>query len=345
MEINFNKELYTNQKINLKKKLYLKHEINFNDELYPKQLKNIKNPPKKIYALGNIKLLQEKSIAIIGSRGCTQYGKQMAIKFAKELRKWNITIVSGMALGVDSYAHLGTLEANGNTIAVLPCGLNKIYPQENEELFTRILELGGLVITEYGENVEANSKKFLERNRIVSGLAIGTLVIEGAYRSGTSVTAKITKENNKPVFCVPSSLENNKGYTPNKLIQEGNYLVMCGEDIVDKFPQFDFKKRKNIRSKKIKIESLEKKKKENKESKKNKENKRNNTTEKISESLSKEVNKEYIDVYKLVTYEPIHINDIVRKSPLDINEINYKLMMLELEGNILALPGKYFKRG
>lgn len=310
-------------------------EINFKDEIYPKQLRKINNPPKRLEILGNQELLNQKGIAIIGSRTCTEYGKNMAIKFAKQLSKYGLTIISGMATGVDSYAHIGALEVKGKTIAVLPCGLNKIYPEENKELYQKILTSGGLVVSEYRENTEANSKRFLERNRIVSGLAIGTLVIEGAFRSGTSVTAKITKENNKPIFCIPSSLENSKGFTPNKLIQEGNILVMSAEDIVDNFPQYKFTKQKS--RKRIYKGIIENNKNEKRE--------KQNLDKKEIKNSNKNVNIEYLDIYELITEEPQHINDIIRKSKIDINEVNYKLMMLELEGNIIAMPGKFFKKG
>ena len=198
-------------------------KISKNDKLYPSILKHIKNPPKYLYCNGNINLLESPGIAIIGSRVCTNYGKRIAIEFSKGLSEYGITIVSGMAKEIDSFAHNGALEAGGNTIAVIPCGFNNIYPKENKDLYEKILENNGLIITEYEENEEADSKKFLERNRIVSGLTIGTLVIEGGYRSGTSITANLAKKQGKNVFCIPSNLESSKGITPNKLIKEGAF--------------------------------------------------------------------------------------------------------------------------
>ena len=160
-----------------------------------------------------------------------------------------------MAEGIDSFAHTTSLENGGNTIAVLPCGFNNIFPSKNIELYQQILKNNGLVISEYEENEKAESKKFIERNRIVASLSIGTLVVEGGHRSGTSVTARITKNLKKNIFCIPSSLENSKGVTPNKLIQEGAYLVTQVEDIIKKYPELNLKKLDDKEPKKQKVEA------------------------------------------------------------------------------------------
>ena len=286
-------------------------KIRIEDDNYPEQLRKIENPPKQLYLKGNIKLLDTSGIAIIGSRECTRYGEKMAKKFAKELSLYGLTIISGLAKGIDSFTHIGCIEGTGNTIAVLPSGLNNIYPQENIKLFKDILENNGLIITEYEENEEANSKKFLERNRIVSGLAIGTLVVEGGHRSGTSVTARLTKKQEKNIFCIPSSLENKKGITPNKLIKEGAFLVTEVGDIISKYPELKLKK-----------QHINKVKKE-----------------------SDSINKEYKDIYNCLDNEKaIHINEISKRLNLNINEVSYKLMMLELEDKIVSLPGNNYKK-
>lgn len=286
-------------------------KIRIEDNKYPEQLKKINNPPKQLYLKGNIKLLNTPGIAIIGSRECTKYGEKMAKKFAKELSLYGLTIISGMARGIDSFTHIGCMEGTGNTIAVLPSGLNNIYPKENKKLFDEIIENNGLIITEYEENEEADSKKFLERNRIVSGLAIGTLVVEGGYRSGTSVTARLTKKQEKNIFCIPSNLENKKGITPNKLIKEGAFLVTEVEDITSKYPELKLKKKS---TKKLKKES-------------------------------NSVNKEYEEIYNCLDNETvIHINEISKKLNLSINEVSYKLMMLELEDKIVSLPGNNYRK-
>lgn len=285
------------------KKIYLE------DKEFPEILKQIKNPPRKIYYEGNIKILKSAGIAIIGSRNCTEYGKRMTKKFAKELSNYGLNIISGMALGVDSIAHKSTLEIKGKTIAVLPCGLNNIYPKSNKQLYKNIIDNDGLVITEYEPEEEAKSHKFLERNRIVSGLSIGILVIEGGYRSGTSVTARIAKESNKKVFCIPSSVENPKGLIPNLLIKQGNFIVTECEDIINQYPELKFEKK-----------------------------------EKQEVNIEENIPKECRKIYNLIKENPIHINEILRNSNIEFDEVNYQLMMLELQGYIQSLPGKNYKR-
>ena len=199
-------------------KKYEERIIEYADILYPDKLREIKNPPVRLYTKGNIELLKSIGIAIVGSRTNTQYGEKMCKTFTKKLVEYEFTIISGLAIGIDAIAHKTCIKYSGKTIAVLPCGFNNIYPKQNKELIDEILENRGLILTEYEKDVKAESKKFLERNRIVAGLGIGTLVIEAGYRSGTSVTARYTKNLNKPVFCVPSSLENSKGLGTNELI-------------------------------------------------------------------------------------------------------------------------------
>lgn len=282
-------------------------KIDSESKLFPQKLKNISKSPKEVYADGNIGLLDSVGIAVIGSRRNSSYGKRMCQFFVKELVQYGITIVSGMAEGIDSIAHKTCIDNGGNTIAVLPCGFNHVFPKTNISLYKNILKVGGVVLSEYSLNVKADSEKFLERNRIVAGLSIGTLVIEGGYRSGTSVTARLTKEQNKKVFCVPSSLENYKGITCNRLIQEGGKLVTCVEDILEEYPEITFEK---------------------------KEMKMNNNF----------IDDEYADVYNSLSYKPQHINEIAKKCGIPINEVNYKLMMLELEELVIQLRGKNFIR-
>ena len=277
----------------------------YGDKLYPKMLETIPNKPKRLYIKGNIELLNKTGIAVVGSRSHSRYGKKMCEKFVQELVKVGIVIISGLANGIDSIAHKECLKNNGKTIAVIPCGFKNIFPPENIELLDNILKNDGCVITEYEENVVADSNLFLERNRIVAGLAICTLVIEAGYRSGTSVTARITQEQGKKVFAVPSSLENRKGITSNELIQKGAKLVTSAKDILEEFEYIDFS---NI----IKL---------NKE---------------------KIINSEYLNVYKLLSDEPIHINQIAKKANISIEDASYQLMMLEISGDVVQLPGKEF---
>ena len=215
------------------------NKIGINSKEYPKSLLNISNPPKILYALGNIELLHKPSIAIVGSRKISDYGIKNCRYFAKELAIRNIPIVSGMAIGSDSIAHLEAIKLNAPTIAVLGTGFNNIFPKENISLMHSIIEKNGLILTECEPDVDFNSKNFPKRNRIISGLALGVLVIEAAYRSGTSITVNFAKKQGKKVFAVPGRLDLKNGIGVNNFIKNGAQMVTCVEDIINYF--FEFK--------------------------------------------------------------------------------------------------------
>ena len=265
------------------------------DKDYPKKLLKINNAPEQLYVLGDESLLNKKSIAIIGSRDCTMYGYEQAKKFAKNLAKENICIVSGMAVGIDSAAHIGAKGEIGKTIAVLGSGFNNIFPEENEELFYEILQQGGCIITEYAPDIKPAYNNFPSRNRIVSGLSEGVLVVEARHRSGTSITAKFAKKQEKKIFCIPSNLDATTGVGTGKLIQDGAKLVLSPNDIL------------------LELGIAEEK-------------------EEFIEEPQIEVNKEYIDVYEVLSKIPINVNEICKKINKSIVEVNTTLTMLELEG-------------
>lgn len=283
--------------------------IELENKLYPKILKNIKKVPKKLYINGNLDILNSNCIAIVGSRKNTKYGEKWCKKFAQEFIKYNLTIVSGMALGIDKIAHKTAIRNGGKTIAVLPSGLENIYPEENLELYNEIILNGGCVISEYEPKINASSKNFLERNRIVSGLSLGTVVIEAAYRSGTSVTAKIAKEQGRDVFCIPGSLDNPKSIGTNNLIKEFAKIVTSPKDVINNYNFLH----------KIEVNS--------------------NTL------VKEQIPEEYKKIYSLITDIPININDIAKKSLLELREVSSKLTMLELDGKVVKLPGNMYIRG
>ena len=292
--------------------------LDINSLKYPEMLKRLKDPPNKIYVEGNVDILSLDGIAIIGSRICSEYGRKQGIKFAKELSNEGLSIISGMAKGIDSAAHKGCLKANGKTIAVLGSGFNNIYPEENIDLFYEIIKSGGAVISEYAPNIMPRSEHFIKRNRIVSGLAKGTLVIEAAHRSGTSITAKMTREQGKPIFCIPNNLENKKGVGTNRLLQKDAILVMSVDDIINRI---DISK-DNIKNKKEIIP--------------------------VQSSLFEtqvQVNEEYKPIYNLLlNKESLHINEIAKKVKQPLSQVSYLLTMMELEGYIQALPGNMFSK-
>jgi len=206
--------------------------ININDEKYPKLLRIIKNPPKKLYVEGDVELLNKDLFAIIGSRNYTEYGKNQAERFAKKISKSGIGIVSGMAIGIDTFAHIETIKNGGKTVAVLGSGFNYIYPKENRELFNMIIKTGGVVISEYPPNTQMQKKNFPRRNRIVSGLCLGTLVVEATYRSGTSITANFTIEQKRKLYCIPNSIDNKNSCGTINMLKNGATLVSKPEDIL-----------------------------------------------------------------------------------------------------------------
>lgn len=285
-------------------------KIEIEDDAYPSNLRNIQYPPKKLYVLGNEKLLKEKCISIVGSRACTEKGIEIAKKFAKDLCSHNLCIVSGMALGIDTAAHIGALKAGGKTIAVLGSGFKYIFPKENNKLFNQILENGGAIISENEENVQVSPQGFVLRNRIVSGLSMGVLVVEAKHRSGTSITADFAFKQGKKVFCIPHGIEEKEGVGTNRLIKRGAKLVTCPQDILDEL---------KIKTKKIEQEI------------------------ELSDNYEL-VPEEYMPVYKYISKTPINVDELCKKTKLEISKVNYILTMLELEGYIEQLPGKNFVR-
>ena len=204
--------------------------ININEREYPQALKKIYDPPISLYVKGNIKKLNNKNIGIVGCRECTTYGKKSAEYFAYNLSKQNINIVSGLAKGIDSYAHLGSLN-NGNTIAVLGNGLDMIYPKENLELANEIIKRGGTIISEYPCGTKPDKMKFPARNRIISGISSGIIVIEAKEKSGTLITVDFALEQGRDVFVVPGNINSINSVGTNDLIKQGARLVTTYEDV------------------------------------------------------------------------------------------------------------------
>lgn len=289
------------------------------DKEYPKRLLQINKFPHKLYVLGNTSLLNKNSIAIVGSRDCSEYGKQYAFKFARELGEANISIISGMAIGIDTFAHIGAIKTLGKTIAVLGTGFNNIYPKENIELFNKILESGGCIISEHEPSTQVKLSNFPKRNRIISGISLGTLVIEAKHRSGSSITAKRTFEQNKKVFCIPRNLGEKHGVGTNYLLKNGAELVTNIDDILEKL---DIEK---INNSKISMEQV------------------NKLLEEYKENTSEQSNipNEYKKVYKILK-EPLNINNLAKKSNLSIQKINEILTMMEIEGYVKRLENNEY---
>lgn len=268
--------------------------IQLGDKIYPQKLLAIKNPPEKLYVLGDETLLEKQSIAMIGSRNCTPYGYGQAEHFAKALSQQNVCIVSGMAEGIDSASHTGAKSEIGKTIAVLGGGFYHIFPKENEILFYEILQQGGCVVSEYEPNTCPKSEYFPERNRIVSGLSDGVLVIEARHRSGTSITARLAKQQGKQIYCIPMNLGETTGVGTARLIQNGAKLVVSPQEILQDLG--------------ILCEEIQ------------------------PEEKEVEVEEPYREVYNVLRKIPLSANQIAERSGKSIIETNSILTMLELQG-------------
>lgn len=212
------------------------------DAEYPSLLKEISGAPEMFYLIGELPNDEIPKISIVGTRKAGAAGRRFAKELARKLAESGVIVVSGLAMGIDTAAHEGAVLAGGKTIAVLANGLDKIYPAQNENLAKKMIELGGALISEYPAGTEAFKGNFLERNRIVSGLSIVTIVIEAPERSGSLVTARLAAEQGREVFIVPGSIDNPNYRGSHQLIRDGAILVSSIDDVLedlgDKIPNF-----------------------------------------------------------------------------------------------------------
>ena len=276
------------------------------DKDYPAILKEIHNPPKELYIKGEIISQDKVAVAVVGTRNCSQYGKQATFDIVGKLAKLGITIVSGLAKGIDTYAHKAALENNGRTIAVLGTSMDKksFYPSSNYGLSEKIAK-NGAVITEYPPGTRGTQFTFPERNRIVSGLSLGVVVVEAPEQSGALITAALALEQNREVFAIPGSIYNENSKGTNQLIKIGAKLVIDVEDILEELNLTHL----------IKTEKRKKYKPESKE-------------EEI--------------ILSLLSAQLTHIDEIIKKSKLPASTINSILMILELKGIIRNLGKNNF---
>jgi len=276
------------------------------DDAYPEYLKQIYDPPPVLYIKGNERVLKDKAIAIVGSRKASTYGKRVAINFARELASMNINIISGMARGIDSFAHKGAIEAGGPTTAVFGCGIDIVYPPENEDLMNQIVKYG-CVVSSFPLETAPLLANFPARNRIISGLTLGTLVVEAAEKSGSLITADFSLEQGREVFAIPGNIFSPYSRGTHKLIKQGAKLVESVDDILEELGLE--KQDKIIKGEKINLQNL-------------------TDTEKL--------------IYELIDHHPIHMEELIKNSQINPSNISAILTRLELMGLILALPGGYY---
>lgn len=296
--------------------------ITCEDEEYPYNLKQIEDCPPVLYALGNVELLKNNNmLAVVGSRNASISARRFAKEISSDLSKRNITIVSGMARGIDAAAHTGALAAGGNTIAVLGTGIDVVYPSENQKLYEELAEQG-LILSEYPFHTKPQASNFPRRNRIVSGLSKGVLVLEAGVQSGSLITAHQALEQGREVYAVPGAPYDGRSAGCNKLIKEGAVLIESARDIVE---NFNFTQEKFVprQPQKAKIDDL---------FEYSLDNGQNNLD-------SAEQRDEYSDFLSLVSEQGENIDDLIRSSGLDSEQVLMKIVELELDGKIIRLPG------
>jgi len=289
------------------------HILVHGGEKYPSLLGEIENAPLVLYALGTLEPLNFPRIAIIGSRCPTLYGLQVAQSIASDLGERGVCIVSGLARGIDGAAHRGCLQGHGSTLAVLGCGIDRVYPPEHQQLKKQIL-VSGTILSEFPPGVAPSPQNFPIRNRIISGLSFGSLVVEANEKSGSLITARLALEQNREVFAVPGNITSPASCGPNFLIKQGAKLVQSWKDVVEEMPVS------------FRNEILEKE-----------ENPKNHFPEldTVSDRGKKLLSLLKIDI-------ATHFDNIFRESNFCIPDLSEQLLNLEMDGLIRRLPGDMY---
>lgn len=282
------------------------------DDEYPALLREIPDPPPYLFVKGH--LPDFPAVAMVGSRNASHYGLSAARHLAGDLTTSGVMVVSGLARGIDTAAHEGALERNGKTVAVLGSGIGKIYPPENMDLARRISE-NGAVISEFPYNADPEAHHFPGRNRIISGMSLGTVVVEAAQKSGSLITARLAAEQNREVFAVPGSIQSFKSTGTHSLIRQGAKLVSSVNDILEEIPLFSKPPVTDIKKQETSLETLK--------------NKFNLDFDELS-------------VLKVLDSYPVHIDDILQNVSMEPGALSAVLLRLELKGMIIQLPGKLF---
>ena len=284
--------------------------VTLKDGDYPTRLKDIYDPPALLYLRGELRIEDELAVAIVGSRKTSAYGREVTEKIGEDLARHGVTVVSGMARGIDSVAHKGALQGGGRTIAVLGCGVDVIYPPENRNLFYQIIERGA-ILSEFPMGSPPEGGHFPRRNRIISGLSIGVVIVQASAESGSLITAGFALEQGREVFAVPGNVGAEGSRGTNQLIKEGAKLVESSEDILEEIlPQW----------------------------------RREGATAQKGDPAVLSLTEPEKTLYGLLGETPSHIDAIIRESRLDPGRVSSLLLNLELKGLISQWPGKCFSK-
>jgi DNA processing protein len=320
------------------------HIVTINDDAYPPLLKQIHDPPVLLYIIGEFPLQNAPSIAIVGSRSPTEYGKTISHQLSHQLAERGITVVSGFARGIDTCVHRGALEAGGRTVAVFGCGLSIIYPETNRALAGEIIESGAL-ISEFPMTMPPRGNNFPRRNRVISGLTLGTLVVEASDRSGSLITARHAAEQGREVFAVPGQIFSNVSRGTHSLINQGATLINSVDDLLDALPH-DYTKVLGGESTEPTRQPAPRR---NQDSKRSDKAARSQPAEEKSTLASQPKAKTELSltpneqvVLSAIDADSVHIDEITRVTQLPIGKVSSLLVMLELKGVVQQLPGKQF---
>lgn len=300
--------------------------VTLSDPLYPSQLAAIYDPPPVLYVKGTLEMTDRRAIAIVGSRKATGYGVLMAEKLGCELAARGFTIVSGMARGIDGAAHRGALEANGRTVAVLGCGIDVVYPREHHDLRERIITAGA-VLTDFPMGTPPDTGNFPQRNRIISGLSVGVVIVEAGLRSGSLITARLALEQGREVFAVPGNVGAKYSSGTNRLIKQGAKLVETADDILEELtPQLEESPvRASVEGTPDDGEGEDS----------------SAGAEKTWHGLSSEEEA----VMEVLTTEPQHVEALLAATRLPVQTLSTALLTLELKGAVRQTAGQlYMKR-
>ena len=326
------------------------------DEDYPFNLKQIDNPPYILYYKGNLKKLRRNAIAIVGTREPTNESRKYSFELASKLSSLNISVVSGMAKGVDREAHLGAISSLVNTVAVLGNGIDTVYPSENLQIYNKLVEKG-IIVSEFEIGRKPDRMNFPRRNRIISGLSYAVVMVEAASKSGALITVDYALNQGRDVYIAPYDEKNNAYFGNHKLYKDGAKIAYSFIDILEDFDSIfsnddDYTKMKlkyfeggDIKSKNIKKEKIIKEEivinKNEREIKK--EEKKQQKIEKQNNEVINNLEEEETVLYNIIkNAEKIHIDDIIEKSNMQIQTVTSMLMQLEIKGIIKQLSGKYY---
>src|SRR5438477_9581864 len=296
------------------------------DGSYPQLLREIPDPPITLYVRGRWQeCLEAPSVGVVGSRRCSTYGQNVALMLARELASRGVTIISGLARGIDAAAHRGALEAGGRTVAVLGTGIDEVYPRDHRKLAAEILESGGALVTQFPLGTPPVSENFPYRNRVISGLSLGVLIVEAAENSGSLITARLAMEQNREVFAVPGNITSRNSFGTNYLIKgAGAKLVQQWQDVASELPP-------EIAAQLLPPPSR-------------KSRKKGELLDQLALAPRDLTEHERAVFKQLGTDTPVQIDTLVERSKLSISQLTSALLSLEMRELIRALPGKCFVR-